>query len=226
MLKVQFRGPALTKKKRALFQEEFTYPVSLDLQQQICDTICKGWHCFVCIFACWWKPRTRLPYCFHCQTRHASLHVIGWEISYTCIVMYRNVRLAKSSRALHLQCDVMIETSAFKLWCSCRFVSIDAPYFFIKLQSPQRHFYPSHPIGSTRHMSFRISLIFGIYCVGLMLTGMSFSTLMTCPSVALSVRLPSTTVREDLESIRQDNIARLDSSYWSSGIDKWFQPLW
>ena len=41
----------------------------------------------------------RSPYCFHCRTEYASQHMIGWELSCTCIMMNHNVWFAESSRA-------------------------------------------------------------------------------------------------------------------------------
>ena len=101
LIKVQFRGLELLKKKGAL-KKNFTYPGPLDLHQQIGDTILVDGLApcvFFKEFVCWRHDRHRPPYCFHCQTAYASQRMIGWELSCTCIVMNHNVWFAESSRA-------------------------------------------------------------------------------------------------------------------------------
>ena len=92
---------------------------------------------------------------FHCRTAHASQHMIGWELSCTCIAMHRNVWLAERPRPPALWRHG--RNFSFKTWCSCRsfvwhvyakkfdiktqFFVVDALSFIIKPHSPKLHFY-------------------------------------------------------------------------------------
>ena len=70
MVKVHFRGPELYKEKGALFQEEFTYLVSLCLREQVGDTIVNGWPPFEFNFNVF--VDMVLPYDSHCIDMTAS----------------------------------------------------------------------------------------------------------------------------------------------------------
>ena len=115
--KMQFRGPGLFKKKRAIFQEKLHLPgiFMLSWTNWRGDTIVDGWPQFECNFNvfCRYDFATRQPlYRHNSQSRtyqRRYRHVV--VMFATCVWLRCLVRL---------HCDVMITTSATKTWWSFR----------------------------------------------------------------------------------------------------------
>ena len=126
-----------------------------------------------------WHELRWLPYDFHCQTAYASQRMTGSGFSCTCIVMYRNIWFAESTRVPALWRQPSKRTKLFRSFkgdnlTSTRNVKITKKFVIARRGSRDfrqirfalvSSLYFSRKLGSPKPPSYRFFLSYGCFSV-------------------------------------------------------------